>query len=90
MRFIKDCEKFLKKPVKILKSPYGSVERVVKQFRYINGAYGARCTQVLKKRVRKEWEDANKDYDITICLGVRSGGVAQGRSSARINAGIQS
>lgn len=69
MRFIKDCEKFLYKPIKILKSPYGSVERVVKQFRYINSAYGARCTQVLKKRVRKEWEDSNKDYDITYVWG---------------------
>lgn len=69
MRFIKDCEKFLEKPIKILKSPYGSVEWVVKQFRYINGAYGARCTQVLKKRVRKEWEEANKEYDITYVWG---------------------
>lgn len=69
LRFIKDCEKFLNKPVKILKSPYSSVERVVKQFRYINGAYGARCTQVLKKRVRKEWEEANKEYDITYVWG---------------------
>lgn len=42
---------------------------MVKQFRYINGAYGARCTQVLKKRVRKEWEDANKEYDITYVWG---------------------
>ena len=69
MRFIKDCEQFLEKPVTILKSTYGSVERVVKQFRYINGVYGARCTQVLKKRVRKEWEDKNKEYDITYVWG---------------------
>ena len=69
MRFIKDCEKFLNKPVQILKSPYGSVENVIQQFRYINGAYGAKCTQILKKRVRKEWEDAHKDYDITYVWG---------------------
>lgn len=69
MRFIKDCERILKKPVKILRSPYRSVENVIKQFRYINGAYGAKCTQILKKRVRKEWEDAHKDYDITYVWG---------------------
>ncbi|MBC5689759.1 phosphoadenosine phosphosulfate reductase [Mediterraneibacter sp. NSJ-55] len=69
MRFIKDCEKILNKPVQILKSPYGSVENVIKQFRYINGAYGAKCTQILKKRVRKEWEDLHKDYDITYVWG---------------------
>ena len=69
MRFIKDCEKFLNKPVQILKSPYGSVENVIQQFRYINGAYGAKCTQILKKRVRKEWEDTHKDYDITYVWG---------------------
>lgn len=69
MRFIKDCERVLKRPVQILRSPYRSVENVIKQFRYINGAYGAKCTQILKKRVRKEWEDAHKDYDITYVWG---------------------
>lgn len=68
-RFINDCKRFLDKPVQILKSPYGSVEKVIKQFRYINGAYGAKCTQILKKRVRKEWEDSHKDYDITYVWG---------------------
>lgn len=62
MRFIRDCERFLGKPVQVLKSPYGSVERVVKQFRCINTPYGSRCTQILKKRVRKEYEDAHKDF----------------------------
>ena len=69
MRFIKDCEKVLDKPVQILKSAYGSVENVIKQFRYINGAYGAKCTQILKKRVRKEWEYEHRDYDITYVWG---------------------
>lgn len=69
MRFIKDCERILKRSVQILRSPYRSVENVIKQFRYINGAYGAKCTQILKKRVRKEWEDAHKDYDITYVWG---------------------
>ena len=69
MRFIEDCEKALGQPVQILKSPYGNVENVIKQFRYINGAYGAKCTQILKKRVRKEWEYEHRDYDITYVWG---------------------
>lgn len=30
---------------------------------------GAKCTQVLKKRVRKEWEYKHKEYDITYVWG---------------------
>lgn len=69
MRFIKDCEKALGKPIQIIHSPYKSVENVIRQFRYINGVAGAKCTEVLKKRVRKEWEDKHRDYDITYVWG---------------------
>lgn len=69
MRFIKDCETFLGVPIEILKSPYGSVQNVIRQFRFINSPYGAKCTQVLKKRVRKEWEDLHKEYSITYVWG---------------------
>ena len=69
LRFVKDCEKLLGKPIEILKSRYGSVENVIKQFKYVNGPYGARCTSILKKRVRKEWEDAHKGEDITYIWG---------------------
>lgn len=69
MRFIKECEKALEKPIRILKSEYGSVENVIKQFRFINGPYGAKCTQILKKRVRKEWEYFHNDCDLTYVWG---------------------
>lgn len=69
MRFIKDCEKILGKEVEILKSEYGNVQNVVKQFRFINSPYGAKCTQILKKRTRKQWEYEHKDYDITYVWG---------------------
>jgi len=59
MRFVKDCEIAFNKEIKILQSPYRNIKNVIKQFRYINGVAGARCTQVLKKRVRKEWENDN-------------------------------
>lgn len=68
-RFIKDCEIALGKPIEILKSNYGSVENVIRQFRYINGAKGAKCTQILKKRVRKEWEYFHQDCSLTYVWG---------------------
>lgn len=69
MRFIKDCERVLGKPIEILKSNYGNIQNVIQTFRFINGPYGAKCTQILKKRVRKEWEDNHKDYEITYVWG---------------------
>ena len=69
MRFIKDCEKFLNEPIQILKSQYGSTQNVISTFRYINGVAGAKCTEVLKKRERKKWEDAHKDCEITYVWG---------------------
>lgn len=69
MRFIKDCEKALGKKVKILKSKYCSKENVIRTFRFINSPYGAKCTDVLKKRVRKEWEYEHEDYEITYVWG---------------------
>lgn len=69
IRFINDCEAVLGKPVEKLKSQYGNVEKVIRQFRYVSGVGGAKCTEVLKKRVRKEWEYAHRDYAITYVWG---------------------
>lgn len=69
MRFIKDCEKVLDKEVEILKSEYASNQNVIKTFRFINSPYGAKCTEILKKRERKKWEYQYKDYDITYVWG---------------------
>lgn len=69
LRFIKDCEKALGKEIEILQSPYKNVESVVKQFKFTNSPYGAKCTEVLKKRVRKKWEYLHTAYDITYVWG---------------------
>lgn len=60
LRFVNDCEIWFGKEIEIISSPYKNVSNVIKQFRYVNGVGGARCTDVLKKRVRKEWEFKNK------------------------------
>lgn len=70
LRFIRDCKKPLGKPIQKLQSEYQSVESVARQFRFIKSAYGAKCTEVLKKRVRKEWEYAHQNFDITYVWGM--------------------
>jgi 3'-phosphoadenosine 5'-phosphosulfate sulfotransferase (PAPS reductase)/FAD synthetase len=57
IRFLKDCEKALGKKIVILQSKdLKDVKSVIKKYRFINSPYGAKCTQVLKKQVRQEWE----------------------------------
>lgn len=69
LRFINDCSKVLGKDIEILKPEYKNVQNVIETFRFINSPYGAKCTQVLKKRTRKEWEDKHKEYNITYIWG---------------------
>lgn len=74
MRFVKDCEERLNKQIEILKSPLESVENASLQggmIRHVNGF--AWCTRLLKQRVRKEWENLHKDFDITYVWGFDCG-----------------
>lgn len=69
-RFLKDCEKVLNKSIIFLKSPYINVQNCIKTSGVIKMPSGyAPCTNWLKKRVRKEWEEQNKDYNITYVWG---------------------
>lgn len=75
MRFIKDCEKAIGKPITILKSKqYKSVEECVRTFggfRSLNGG-GSEfipCTAWMKKRIRQEWESDHPEYEITYVWG---------------------
>jgi len=59
LRFIKDCEEWFGKPVEVIQSPYKTVNNALLGAGgrgYVNGPYGAACTRLLKRRVRKEWE----------------------------------
>lgn len=69
MRFLKDCEKAIGKEIEILQSPYKSVGNVVLSVGYINGVHGATCTNILKKRVRKQWEREHKNTELTYVWG---------------------
>lgn len=72
LRFIKDCEKALCKPIKILRSSeYDSVEKAIRAagfIRIVRSGF-APCTAWLKKRVRKQWELEHSDYEITYVWG---------------------
>ena len=71
LRFIHDIEKFIKKEVTILKSAdFNSVEDVIKKYKFINSPYGAPCTGMLKKAVRKKWENQHLDYNLTYVWGM--------------------
>lgn len=71
MRFIKDCEKVIGKPVTILRSPFfSSVEDVILRSRYVNGPHGAACTTALKKAVRKRWELDHMKDELTYIWGM--------------------
>lgn len=56
MRFVKDCEAVLGHKIDVLKSPYKTVQNACMSFGFIASAHGAKCTDVLKKRVRRKWE----------------------------------
>ena len=71
LRFIEDCEKVIGKKVTILRSAeFDSVEAVARKFGYLNSPYGAACTGMLKKAVRKKWECEHTDYDLTYVWGM--------------------
>ena len=73
IRFIQDCEKAIGKKIKILRSTeYKCVEDCVKVFGgFKNSRNGfAPCTNWLKKRIRKEWEEQHKDYNLTYVWGM--------------------
>lgn len=70
IRFIKDCEAIIGKKIEMLRSKtYKCVGDVCRARSFINSSHGAQCTELLKKRVRKEWEYAHRDYDITYVWG---------------------
>ena len=66
MRFVKDCEVLIESRIEILRSDkYENVADVVRKTRMINSPYGSSCTGMLKKAVRKKWENEQYQNGIT-------------------------
>jgi hypothetical protein len=60
IRFIQDCSTALNKEIIILQNIYHkNVESVCRAFKFIKSPKGAKCTEKLKKEVRKYWEYEN-------------------------------
>ena len=66
IRFVKDCETVIGKEIIILRSDkYLNVEDVCRKTGMMNSPYGAACTGMLKKAVRKKWENEQYSKGIT-------------------------
>lgn len=61
LRFLKDCEKWYGKEIKILQSPYKDHFDVIERTRFINSPHGATCTSYLKTRVRQKFESEHPE-----------------------------
>ena len=68
MRFLHDCEKWFGQEIEILQSDLKNVENACLKCGFVNSPYGASCTTILKKRVRKQWERKQTE-DITYVWG---------------------
>jgi hypothetical protein len=56
-RFAADVQAWLGKPIKEIRSPNARTHwEVIERDRYINGPTGARCTMILKRRVRADYQ----------------------------------
>jgi len=70
MRFVRDCEQWFGKPITILQSPAMNVENAIRLKGVIRMKRFAPCTQILKQRVRKEWEEDRHGFDLTYFWGM--------------------
>jgi len=62
LRFLKECEEWIGKPIQILQhNEYKTVDALNEKTRFMSSVHGAKCTGVLKKKVREDWERANAD-----------------------------
>ena len=63
LRFLADCEELLGRKITILQSErFSGVEDVIRKTRCVNTPYGAPCTRLLKKEVRRQWEREHPDH----------------------------
>lgn len=67
LRFLHDCEGILNRKITILQSNrYKDVDDVIERTKCVNTPFGAPCTRILKRDVRKKWESENPDHHIYV------------------------
>ena len=63
LRFLHDCEELLGRKITIIQSDkYKDVDDVIMRTHMINSAFGAPCTRILKREVRRKWEREHPDH----------------------------
>lgn len=75
LRFVKECEKWFGKPIKIIQSPVRNVADAMCFFASRGFGRFSPCTKILKRRVRKAWERENKGVDLRYVWGMDYGEV---------------
>jgi hypothetical protein len=73
LRFVKECEEWFGKKVDIMQAKDKSVDTVCRRFAFIKSPHGAKCTAILKRAVRKQWEKevlANGDTKLRYVWGM--------------------
>ncbi len=66
IRFLHDVELVLGQKIEITQSRYKNINELIKAVNYIKAPYGAPCTNILKRRVRKDWERENPGRHVYI------------------------
>ena len=73
IRFVKDSERLFNKEIEIVQSDrYKNVADCILGHGFIRNPYSMYhpCTSVLKRQVRKDWEEQHKNYDLTYVWGM--------------------
>lgn len=65
LRFLNEVSRWIHHPIEIVRNhKYRDVDHVIESERYLNGPDGAKCTQQLKIRVRKELQNPGTDLQV--------------------------
>ena len=72
LRFVNECEEWFCKPIERRSGRVKTVAEAMCFFPSRGFGMFSPCTQILKRRTRKEWELENKDDDITYVWGMDS------------------
>ena len=65
LRFLRQVQEWIGHPIEIMRNQkYRDVDDVIDKERYLNGPDGAKCTQQLKIRVRKEIQNVANDLQV--------------------------
>ena len=64
-RFLKDVEEWIGQEIEIAQTKYTSIVEVFEERKFMSSPYGAPCTNEIKKKARKKWEDEN-EYTATV------------------------